>query len=591
MKLFEKNRPNDDVESIVGKSAIAIFLLVVLALATSAVSSYDIFWQLQSGKFMAQSGEVIHQDTFSLAAEAGRWEHCWLHDLICYALYSLGGYSLLSVLKGALIALTALFLVLAARARGSSWVAILLPGPYLFLQTQAFWIDRPQLWSFMLCAGFLFLFERYRATGSRSVFALLPAHAFWTNLHAGAVLAFPLYFAYMVGDQLDRLVLKRITRQTNLWQWLLLLVGLLAVSGLSPYGWQLLDIFPEASTSGQASGAVTQVQNWDWRTTDFSRFPQLKNAMIAAVVLMVLGWRKFSFVDLLLLCGLGYMSVTLERHAPFWFFAAWVVLPRYLDGVLAWVGSLSKAPIVVLLRPVCLAAALVVAIWISSVAYEMRGFFRVGLLDWQYPVKAVEFIQEQKLPANLFHDYTSGGYLMWVLFPDYRVFWDARQISTRMFQQGMMVSAAQPGWQRVLQEHDVKTIVITPLGPAQGYRHRLVDQLATNSEWPLVYADETFLVFVQRDAVDTEWLAEYQLSKDRIADTILSTARFYTEQAPVRSVAYFEMARVYLQRRQIPEAFAELENYLMRTADPEPLALKYYEMLWPMLNKPGQSVN
>ena len=59
-------------------------LLLFFGLTSSRVHDFDLFWQLQTGKFIWQSGSFIYQDLFSLAAAAPRWEHCWLHDLIVY---------------------------------------------------------------------------------------------------------------------------------------------------------------------------------------------------------------------------------------------------------------------------------------------------------------------------------------------------------------------------------------------------------------------------------------------------------------------------------------------------------------------------
>ncbi|MDH3998068.1 MAG: hypothetical protein OET90_04440 [Desulfuromonadales bacterium] len=572
-----------DVTGLFCFGAVALFLLMILAWSSSIVASFDIFWQLQSGKYMAETGAVINADTFSLASEVGRWEHCWLHDLIYYFAHTLGGYSLMSFVKGLLVTATALLLVATARARKSSWLSILLLGPALFLQTQTFWSDRPQLWSFVACALFLFICERNRAAAGRGLYLLLPTHIAWTNLHAGAILAFPLYAANAVGDFLDALLLRRNLKDFPWLRWLLLLIGLALVSGFSPYGWIMLtDLLPTAPSHGAASGEVMLIQNWDWRAPDFNRFPQLKYAMITVFSLMVLAWRRFSFVDLLLLVGLGYMSLTLERHSPFWFFAAWALAPRYLDVLGQQLGAFVPKNILPVLKMALAAAGVFVLFWFGSQIYQVRGAFNTGLLAWQYPVGAAEFVQKNPLSENIFHDYTSGGYLMWTLFPDYKVFWDARQNSSKMFQLGVKLMRTDPGWKQILDEYTVSTIVLSALDPVSGRSSPLLHKLNKLPQWPLVYADESFFVFVRADSVDSEWLQQHRLPEQKIADTILSAALLQTGRLPVRPGAYWEMTRIYLERRETERAFDALENYLMRTPNPEPLALRYYQMLYPM---------
>ena len=71
-----------------------ILLLMVVGitgLAAHAIHSFDVFWQLQSGKYMWQQGEIIRTDIFSLAADVERCEHCLLHYLIIYVKYRKAG--------------------------------------------------------------------------------------------------------------------------------------------------------------------------------------------------------------------------------------------------------------------------------------------------------------------------------------------------------------------------------------------------------------------------------------------------------------------------------------------------------------------
>jgi hypothetical protein len=120
------------------KALLLLVLLTVLAGASSPVGQFDIFWQLASGRYMVQQRELIHQDTFTLAAEAPRTEHCWLHDIIVYAVHRLAGYCGLSLLKGVLVALTAAALLAAARAAGGALPAVLfLSFPLFFLSNWA----------------------------------------------------------------------------------------------------------------------------------------------------------------------------------------------------------------------------------------------------------------------------------------------------------------------------------------------------------------------------------------------------------------------------------------------------------------------
>jgi len=47
-------------------------------------------------------------------------------------------------------------------------------------------------------------------------------------------------------------------------------------------------------------------------------------------------------------------------------------------------------------------------------------------LDNLVPVKEVEFLKKYKPEGLIFNDYVIGGYLVWALYPDYKVFIDPR---------------------------------------------------------------------------------------------------------------------------------------------------------------------
>ncbi|TYO95046.1 hypothetical protein EDC39_1239 [Geothermobacter ehrlichii] len=62
-------------------------LMLILGLAASQVRSFDIFWQLQSGRYILETRQFIHTDLFTLAADAPRFEHCWLHDVLFFRFF------------------------------------------------------------------------------------------------------------------------------------------------------------------------------------------------------------------------------------------------------------------------------------------------------------------------------------------------------------------------------------------------------------------------------------------------------------------------------------------------------------------------
>lgn len=568
------------------KMLLCCFLLALLGVAVSEVHSFDIFWQLQSGRYVLETKSFIYRDIFSLAADAPRFEHCWLHDVTFYLAYLLGGYGAISVLKGVLITSVAGVLVATARVRASSWLSILLILPPAMLMGRGGWLERPQLWSFLFFALFLLVLERFRS-GRGRVFVLIPLMVLWANLHAGAILALPVMAAYLAGEG-GAVLLRRSPlperRYRKLW---LCLLGVAAAALVTPYGLQLLEALLTTPQAGSSTAPITQLYNMDWRATSFARDRFFFYAMGVSALLLLLGWRRLALTDLLLLAGLAFMGVKLSRHTPFFFFALGAILPRYGDAFVLPICSRFGAKARLALRGAGQVVAAALVVYFMLPAHSTYGFFTTGLRDWHYPIEASEFVRDNRLPGNLYNTYDWGGYLMWTLYPDYKVFWDGRSDSPEMFKLGLQVMSGHPGWERILDRFEVKTVVTKACTVDTGQRYPVIDRLREHPEWALVFADESAMVFVREAAVNEDWLRRYRLPGHRVDDTILSEAILLTGVNPGRYKGWWEMARIYMTRKDYSKAFAALEQYLSRSPVRDPVAENYYRTIYPMMKRQG----
>ena len=150
---------------IVQAGYMILFISILFLLALRPIESFDTFWQLQSGKYIWQTGQFIYQDTFSLASEVFRLEHCWLHDIILYVTYVTGGYPLLSLLKPIVVTLCGGLLMRWVLKRGADMVYALPVLTLCLVASADSWLIRPQLWTFL--GGVLFLLLLYRGRENR----------------------------------------------------------------------------------------------------------------------------------------------------------------------------------------------------------------------------------------------------------------------------------------------------------------------------------------------------------------------------------------------------------------------------------------
>jgi tetratricopeptide (TPR) repeat protein len=157
--------------------------------------------------------------------------------------------------------------------------------------------------------------------------------------------------------------------------------------------------------------------------------------------------------------------------------------------------------------------------------YYMRStqlaVFGTGL-SWWYPERAVEFLQREQLPGNVFNSYSLGGFLTWRLFPAYRDYIDSRAIpfGSQLFFRAYHLSVESPdspAWQQEAAARDINTIIV-PLGRYQGMT--LFPQLRSfcrSHAWRPVYIDEVSALFVRRTPQTEALINHLQIDCDKIS--------------------------------------------------------------------------
>lgn len=523
-------------------------------LALRPLEDYDTFWQLQSGKHIWQTKSFIYSDIFSLAADAFRLEHCWLSDLIFYALYSAGGFMLLNLLKPLAILVCAWLLWRWSMQRDVP-TAVALPVLTLcLLASEPSWLVRPQLWTFVLAILYLQLLYRGREQGLRAWLWLAPLMLLWANLHAACVFGFVLIGLFGCGE-----LIRALRRQTS-WRRVgeLMMAGLLtlAASFVNPYGYRIPAVlFGHVNLHDVELTILTG--NMEWLPPTFSQVPLFYVVMALWGVLLIARLRRIDPAELFFFAAFLYMGLSMIRHATLVSLLAGVFLPLSLhEGLGSWRDRVVTRGITTLLvwGTVGVLAALLVL-------QGGKGRLGLGLKAGQYPAGAADFIRQQNLPANLYNSYDWGGYLMWRLYPDYLVFLDGRSGSVELFEASIEIDEARDGWGRLLDRHGVNTIVTRTCYYDTGGPLKLISALAVNPDWALLYRDEVALVYVRRSTAGTKLLADELPSHEAFRTMLAEASRLYADD-PVRTRALLSMGRAAARLGEAAEARLYYGRYL-----------------------------
>jgi tetratricopeptide (TPR) repeat protein len=129
--------------------------------------------------------------------------------------------------------------------------------------------------------------------------------------------------------------------------------------------------------------------------------------------------------------------------------------------------------------------------WGSFLDPVTNPFFQ-DLNERRYPRDATDFIKRERLPAQLFNAYAWGGYELWRLYPEYRVFIDGRThvYGREVLQDFLEVTTLGPRWRDVLDKWNIQTVLAER-------RSQLTQVLLAVGGWRPIFAEREAVVFLR----------------------------------------------------------------------------------------------
>jgi hypothetical protein len=141
-------------------------------------------------------------------------------------------------------------------------------------------------------------------------------------------------------------------------------------------------------------------------------------------------------------------------------------------------------------------AAVILGIVGAMVWYFPSRSDYMRIVDKNFPVAAVQYLDTHSVPGPMHNSYRFGGYLLWARGPEHKVFIDGR---TEIYEPAGVLSDQitllnlAPGSLAVLQKYKIQSCLLWRGEP-------LATVLAALPEWQRVYADDTSVLFVRRQS-------------------------------------------------------------------------------------------
>jgi hypothetical protein len=477
--------------------AVAILFVALFAMAVRAPADTDTWWHLRAGQEMLESGQVLKTDLFSHTRYGSPWvNHSWLGQVVLYWLFRTFSYAGLGLLIGAIVAVAFAFVYMQMEGDPFSRAFVIVLAA---ATSSAIWAARPQLFSFLLTAVVTYILYLFKWRGVNRLWLLPPLFILWANLHAGYALGFMVLVAFVVGEAFNRLLglVAPGDDAAVSWRGIGMVIGVAGLSAillvLNPYGTRMWTYYLDTVGIGALRDFIQE-----WRSPDFHLlythpFIWLLLGTLAA---MGLSGRRVDGTDLALVGMFAYASLLAWRNlAPFALVVA-PVLSRHVAAILRrlWSGEARRAGrlravsgVINLVLLVVVVALAVVKVWTP-----LTPAFNEQEQQKSLPVDAAAWILENRPEGEMFNPYNWGGYLIWSLYPHYRVFADGRTdlYGDAFLRQYLEVQLGRPGFEETLDEYDVNLVLTYP-------DDMLALQLECVGGWEEVYRDGVAVIWVR----------------------------------------------------------------------------------------------
>ena len=533
-----ESKPATPRPATAARFCLAGILFVIVAFAVEGLWSPDLWWQLATGRWIVDHGQIPSTDPFSFTAADNEWIALrWLFCLAIYGVWQLGGPTLLIAGKTIFLMLTFGVLVWAAPRTSKTLLGALLMALAVVASLGRFAV-RPELITYLFLATFIVSTERLASDRCRRGLWFMPlAQIVWTNAHTLFILGPVVCWAYWLGSLLrpsasqspvaDTEACAPPTSQPSVRRRLLITATLVtAACFINPYVYRGA-FFPfKLFLETQQTHFLTQhidelrtltsvpIATWSWNIWAVV-------ILFAASALTFLKESKSWHPGRLILwLALAYLAVTSIRNLALFAIVATAVSLHNVEERLRTLGTASdqsmapRADRFAATGQWALALFLIAFAWLGAsnrFAQDQSDNRRAGLgvVEQNIPCQAVDFLLEANVAPEIYSSMADGNYLIWASNGKYRAFVDGRlEVYGDEFLQKYFTQT--DDFDAIVTKHGINAVLLQRENFAW-----LVARLAADPKWALVHLDARNLVYLRDVSANSDLIARHRLDPQK----------------------------------------------------------------------------
>jgi hypothetical protein len=536
---------------------LGLFFILTFLYYPAFEGDYDVWWHFALGKYYITHHTLkINHAIFSWTPADPHWIYnTWLGSTIDYLIYSIAGGFGLWVFQWVIFSsIFLLFISFVRSIHGKLDVNAIAFIFMIFLAEGLVLVyPKPELFTPLFFTAFIYIFFSIKRNNiSPQYFYLYPVmFILWVNLHGGFIVGLSVLAVLFMTECLNYIIVRgnSISAQGLVHLGCAFILVCLACF-INPYGWAYLwnTIVQNYPLFNQITGNRSLFMST--MILHHALWPSLLN-------LFDLRWLMTAWIMVLILCLFilimfaafkkkRFFDLSIIFLNPFLFYygmntvRACIFFPIFSFFTLFYV--IEKAGLVLTVKHFTLFSIVLFLFCGATDLYSLteRGslnYFGMNLEE-SIPVKEVELIKKFKLPPPLFNDYRTGGYMIWAMYPEYKVFIDPRGGPYDTTQVGedyreVMYSPSREVFQRFNDKYPFRVALINLI-----WTGKIINILDyPDQDWRLLFVDKKAAVLIHKSLLPS-------LSKNLLQSINISPFNFRNVKNPE---TLFNLFRIYLK--------------------------------------------
>lgn len=435
--------------------------------------------------------------------------HHWASGLIFYIIFKIGNFGGLHLFFIILSLITFLiFFRITEKESGfkTAFILSLILIPLVGYRDEI----RPELFSYFFSAIFFWIlwYNRKNSLSFKWLFILPIIQILWVNIHIYFFLGLSIVGAFLL-EKIIFSIKNKVYKFKNL---LLIFFLCLIATLINPFG--LKGAIHPFNVYGNYGYRVLEEQSvWFLKgigitNPNFTLFKIVLFLLVLSFVLVLIkNHKKFSLVNLFLSIGFGLMAVLAIRNFTIFGFFALPIIGINIKNVLPkkenwfWI------------------AALIIIVFTLFNNYKFLPYrwheFGLGLVPNNN--ESAEFFKEKNIKGPILNNYDIGGYLIYHLYPQEKVFVDNRPETypVSFFKETYIpMQENESIWQEKNKEYNFNTIFFSHRDATPWAQNFLIERI-DDPEWTPVFADQYAIIFLKRNEINQSIIEKYEIPRNR----------------------------------------------------------------------------